>query len=360
MPSLQPPEPSLPGPLPLSPPLPLAGRRILLTGGTGFVGRSILDYCAESAVGHGADFSVTVPSRAPDAFLAAHPGYADLAWLRLVPGDLAALPDVGGYDALIHAAADTHRAGDPVGWFDQLVTGTRRVLDHAVRAGATRALLVSSGAVYGGGVDRPAEADDGLAPRPGDTSSVYAQGKRAAEHLFALYGRQYGIEGVVARLFAVISPHMPLDGPYAAGNFIRDALADDRDAIRIAGNPATLRSYIDGRDMAHWLVTLLLHGAAGEAYNVGSDQAITIPDLARAIAAALRTDKPVVLDPAGAARPTSNYVPAIAKAARLGLKIETSLPAAIVRAAAGRGRRDAGNEPDGTGGAAPQRVIRIG
>ncbi len=344
----------MPMPMPMPEPLRLTGRRIVLTGGTGFVGRSILDYCAEAAAWHGPEFSVTVPSRAPDSFLAAHPGYADLPWLRLVPGDLAALPDMGGYDALIHAAADTHRADDPVGWFDQLVTGTRRVLDHAIRAGATRALLVSSGAVYGGGGDHPVETNDTLAPRPGDPGSVYAQGKRAAEHLFALYGRQHGIEGVVARLFAMIGPHMPLNGPYAAGNFIRDALADDQAAIRVAGNPATLRSYIDGRDMAHWLVTLLLRGAAGEAYNVGSDQAITIPDLARAIVAVLGIDKPVTLDPAGAGRPASIYIPAIAKAAGLGLAIETPLPAAIIRAAAGHHRQGA------TGRGTPRRVMGIG
>jgi nucleoside-diphosphate-sugar epimerase len=347
--SLQPHEP-----VPVSEPLRLSGLRIFLTGGTGFVGRSILDYCAEAAARHEAEFSVTVPSRAPDAFLAAYSGYANLPWLHLVPGDLAALPDIGRYDALIHAAADTHRADDPIGWFNQLVSGTRQVLDHAVRAGAVRALLVSSGAVYGGGGNRPVETDDTFAPQLRDPDSVYAQGKRAAEHLFALYGRQHGIEGVVARLFAVISPHMPLDGPYAAGNFIRDVLADNQPAIRVAGNPATLRSYIDGRDMAHWLVTLLLRGTAGEAYNVGSDQAITIPDLARVIGAALGIDKPVALDPTGTGRPASVYVPAIAKAAGLDLAIETSLSEAIVRAAAGHRRQDA------TSGRAPQWMIGIG
>ncbi|MBP2513739.1 NAD(P)-dependent oxidoreductase [Sphingomonas sp. PvP018] len=321
----------------LSGPISLEGRRVFLTGGTGFVGRSLLDYFAESAAQHAASFEVVVLSRLPEAFLARFPAYADQPWLRFVAGDLDTLPDIGGFTDLIHAAADTHRGGDRIAWFNQLVDGTRKTLDYAVLVGAIRTLFVSSGAVYGGaGGNFPIEADAAHAPPLGETTTVYGQGKRAAEHLCALYNEQHAIGCVIARCFAIISPHMPLDGPYAAGNFIRDALSNECPAIDIAGNPETLRSYIDGRDMAHWLCALLSYGVAGEAYNVGSDEAVSIAGLARTICTTLSIDKPIRVDPAGPTRPLSVYVPAIDKALALGLRVETGLDEAIRRAAAKR------------------------
>lgn len=319
-----------------SEPISLKDRRIFVTGGTGFVGRSLLDYFEESATRHGAQFEVTVLSRQPDAFVRRFPGYADQPWLRFVAGDLDTLPDNGSYTDLIHAAADTHRGSDRIAWFGQLVDGTRNTLDYAARSGVERTLFVSSGAVYGNRPTEnfPVEDDAAYAPMMDNPATVYGQGKRAAEHLCALFNAQYGIGCVIARCFAIISPHMPLDGPYAAGNFIRDALSDTCPAIDIAGHPDTLRSYIDGRDMAHWLCVLLSQGIAGEAYNVGSDEAISIAGLARIVCETLSVDKPVRVDTAGAMRPRSTYVPAIGKAAELGLKIEIGLAEAIQRAAA--------------------------
>lgn len=320
---------------PRSEPLSLAGRRIFFTGGTGFVGRSMLDYFGESATLHGGGFAVTVLSRQPAAFLERFPEYSGLPWLDFEKGDLDTLPASGEYTDMIHAAADTHAGDDPIGWFNQIVAGTHNTLSLAARAGVTRLLFISSGAVYGGasGGNRPDEKDAVLAPPIEDSRTVYGQGKRAAEHLCALYNRQHGIGCVIARLFSVLSPHMPLDGSYAAGNFIRDTLSDACPAIAISGNPATQRSYIDGRDMAHWLTTLLMRGVAGEAYNVGSDEAISIGELAQAIPRALGVIKGVRLAPDAASRPQSIYVPAIAKAAGLGLTIETGIEDAIRRAA---------------------------
>lgn len=321
---------------PLSEPIALDGRRLFVTGGTGFVGRSLLDYFAESAARHGTRFEVVVLSRDPNAFLARFPVYASQSWLRFVAGDLDTLPEAARFTDVIHAAADTHGVDDKIAWFHQLVTGTRNVLAFAAQSGVERTLFVSSGAVYGSAAGEfPAEEDAVHAPALEDATAVYGQGKRAAEHLCALFNERHAIGCVIARCFAIISPHMPFDGPYAAGNFIRDALSDDHAAIDVGGNPETVRSYIDGRDMAHWLCVLLSRGVSGEVYNVGSDEAVSIAVLARTIGHTLSVRKPVRVDPMGPTRSRSIYVPAIGKAAALGLRVETKLKQAIERAAVG-------------------------
>lgn len=315
-----------------SEPISLRGRRIFVTGGTGFVGRCLLDYFQDSATRWGTDFEVVVLSRSPQAFLDRHPLYAGRAWLRFATGSLDHLPapEAGRFTDVLHAAADTHSAPAPLEWLDQLVQGTRRVLDFAVAAGAERFLLVSSGAAYGpvpDGVARFRE-DAQFAPVTSDSRSVYGQGKRLAEHLCALYMQQHGLACVVARCFALISEHMPLDGPYAAGNFVRDALAGHD--IEILGDGSSVRTYLYGRDAAHWLVSLMCRGEPGQIYNVGADAAVSILELAHAVAAQASPPLKVRVLRQGTPSPRAVYVPDIEKAGRLGLRVDTSLAEAIV------------------------------
>lgn len=317
----------------------LKGRQLFITGGTGFLGRSLLDYLGESATLHGADFQATVLSRNPADFLQRFPEYADRHWLTFIEGDLQQLPPLhAGYTDVVHAAADTHFSGDdPLAWLEQLVDGTRRVLDYACAAGAQRLLLLSSGAVYGRqNLGQPALQEDlPQAPLSTDISALYAHGKRMAETLCALYTTQRGLPCVIARCFAVLSEHVPLDGQYAAGNFLRDALDPQREYIQVRGDGTAVRTYLDGRDLAHWTFTLLHHGVPGEAYNMGSDQPATMLELAQRIAHLLAPAKPVVVEHKVADEARSLYMPSIAKAQAMGLRAETTLEQSIIQAAYG-------------------------
>lgn len=263
----------------------LAGARIFFTGGTGFIGRWMLEALARSGV----DAEVVILSRDPIGFAAKAPGIA--ARFRLVRGDVISFtaPE-GRFTHVIHAATDARaalNAADPRRMFDTIVTGTRRVLDFAVKQQGARLLFMSSGAVYGAQpweLTHVAEDWPG-APDTRDPKSAYGEGKRAAETLCAIYGRQFGLDIVTARIFALLGPLLALDIHFAAGNFIRDAMAGR--TIRVESAGTAVRSYLYAADLAIWLWTLLIAGKPGSVYNAGSEEAVSIADLAHRIAALL-------------------------------------------------------------------------
>lgn len=309
----------------------LGGRHLFLTGGTGAVGRTLIDYLARCHHAHGG-FRVSVLTRDPPAFTAHHPMQASHPWLSLIAGDLAALPALPpGTTDVIHAAADTHMGTGHAAWIDQIVGGTRALLTRSADVGAGRFLLLSSGAIYGpqpSSLPRLREDHPG-APDPLLVGSTYGQAKRVAEQLCTIFNREYGLETVIARLFAFGSVHVPRDGRFALGSFVHDALAHDDAPIRVAGDGTAIRSYLGGRDMAHGLITALTAGEPGAAYNVGSDEPVTIAALARRVRDRLSPDRAVSVAGAAGDGQRSRYVPDVTRIAALGAVMRTDLDVVI-------------------------------
>lgn len=308
--------------------------KLFLTGGTGFFGKALLRN--HLSLGKSAASQFAVLSRNPEQFLAEYPEFCGHPSITFLKGDIQqrdTLPWCHSFTHVLHAATDSTIGPSltPLQRYDQIVDGTRNILDLAVATGARRFLLTSSGAIYG-----PQPADLAAIPEdwPGspplaEASTAYGQAKRAAEHLCALVGEQHGLETVIARCFAFVGPDLPLNVHFAIGNFIRDALTAD--AITVSGDGTPLRTYLHQSDLAHWLLTLLEHGRPGQAYNVGSDEVISIADLAYLVRDILAPSKPVHImgqhDP-GAVR--NRYVPDIRKAQQeLDLSVSVRLADAI-------------------------------
>lgn len=310
---------------------------ILLTGGTGFFGKALLRNYAYQYQFEGRAPKVTIMSRDPIRFFNQHPFLCSHSWLQIVKGDICdvgSLPRGVAFTHVLHAAAESTTGPllSPKERFNQIVNGTNNLLDLAVACGASRFLLASSGGAYG---PQPAEMDaipetyNGM-PDPLNPFNAYGVAKRQAEHLCAQYGHQFGIETVIARCFAFIGEDLPTDAHFAIGNFIRDAM--ERPEIIVNGNGSPIRSYMYQSDLAQWLLALLQHGAPGNAYNVGSDETISISDLAHLVRDTLSPKKKVLITGNTLADNVfrNRYVPDITKAKiDLGLKVTVPLEQAI-------------------------------
>ena len=286
---------------------------------------------------------MTILSRNPQRFITRYPELArSVCWQEGDICDPMAFKKLGGFTHIIHGATDSTLGAfvEPLLRFEQIFNGTRNALEFAARAGVKRFLLTSSGAVYGPqplNLKRIPEHYLAMSD-PLDSNNVYGVAKLASEHLCALYARHYQIEPVVARCFAFVGPDLPFNVHFAIGNFIQDALSGAD--ITVLGDGTDVRSYLDQRDLAVWLTTLLDQGVAGEVYNVGSDQEITISSLAHLIRDRLAPEKLVrVLDRESVSKQRSRYIPCIQKAREsLGLDVTVCLPDAIDFAAATHAR----------------------
>jgi UDP-glucuronate decarboxylase len=309
--------------------------RTLVTGGTGFFGKALIRYWEEASK-HNTCATVCVMTRDPANFLSKHPEFANLSWLSFHQGDIlqpSSLPKGEGFTHLIHAATDSTMGPklSPFERYHQIVNGTRNLLDYAVTQQIKRFLLTSSGGVYGPQPESMAQIPEYYAgmPDPLQVQHAYSVAKRCAEHLCALYQDRYGLETVVARCFAFVGRDLPLDVHFAIGNFIRDALTQPD--IIVGGDGTPIRSYMDQRDLAHWLNKLLASGRAGQAYNVGSDHAITIRELAYLVRDTIAPKKSVrIIGQASEQNFRNRYVPSIQKArSELELCLDFSLEASI-------------------------------
>jgi dTDP-glucose 4,6-dehydratase len=314
----------------------LRGKRLFITGGTGFIGKWLVGSVLKAEESLDLGCRITLLSRSPESFRKTFPVLAHHPALSLMKGDVRNLEwTEEHFDFLIHAATDVAAQNEPLDTFDVCSSGTRRVLDFARHAGVGELLLLSSGAVYGRqppGLDALPESWNGLPDRL-DPKSAYGLGKINAEWLAAQYSRTHGINVKMARCFAFVGPHLPMDKHFAIGNFIRDALSGD--AIAINGDGTPLRSYLYVSDLAVWLWKILFEGKAGQAYNVGGDQAVSISQLAHKVNAVLGADVHITCRgvPKAGALP-ERYVPNVDLARKeLGLEICISLDEAIRRTA---------------------------
>ena len=285
------------------------GGRIFVTGATGFFGIWLLESFAFANKKLNLGATLVGLSRDPDAFHAKVPHMAQESSIALHRGDVRDFDfPRGSFTHVIHAGTTSSAPVPPSEVLDTIICGTKRTLEFAVAAGAKRFLFVSSGAVYGKQPPEMTHIPETYlgSPDPMDPNSAYGEGKRVGELLCAIAHQEHGLETTVARCFAFVGPHLPLNAHFAVGNFMRDALRGEPINIK---DGSSCRSYLYAADLAIWLWTILFKGRACHPYNVGSDKTITIGDLAQELLSTLGDGhKRVIKVSTGA---PSRYIPSI-------------------------------------------------
>ncbi len=258
------------------------GKKIFITGGTGFFGKWWLA-CYLYAKKHlGVKAEITILSRSPGFFISEFPecNIADISWCV---GDITTfVPPEINFDFIIHMARNDAKASlkDPISQFYSIVFGTKQVLEMAIRNSDCTLLFISSGAVYGN--YSCARSEDLLSKTDLlNSDNGYLIAKQAAEQLCSLYHKQYGLNVKIARCFTFLGPFLQLNTHFAAGNFIHSVIHNHDIIIKSDGK--AIRSYMYPTDLIDWLMAIMIQGKPIVPYNVGSSCQVSIQDLAQTI-----------------------------------------------------------------------------
>ena len=244
--------------------------RVLVTGGSGFVGRRLL----EALHDRGDDVTSAAPSRGDDEHLP----------LDLTDSDnVRAVVEMVRPQLVFHLAAQSfvpRAIEEPLETFRVNVDGTAYLLE-ALRAQDTpkpRLLFVSSAEVYGPRPPADMPLRETLPPRP---ANPYAASKAAGEALVLGYHSSFGLDAVISRAFNHIGAGQ--DPRFAVSAFAhrlaRVAAGEER--VMQVGNVESERDFLDVRDVVSAYVALAERGVSGEIYTVCSGNAVKMREILR-------------------------------------------------------------------------------
>ncbi len=254
--------------------------RALITGGAGFIG----SHLAERLLDDGN--KVVVIDNLSTGSLKNIEVVEGRSGFEFVKGDIrnAELiePLIEKSDMIFHLAAAVGVkliAEDPVHTIETNIGGTELVLDIANKFG-TKILIASSSEVYGKNEDVPFREDDDIVL--GSTSLSrwsYACSKAIDEFLGLAFYQQYGLEVVIGRFFNTVGPRQTGKYGMVMPRFVQSALNNEPLTIYGTGKQTRCFSYVG--DLVDAIISLMRCGqAAGKVYNIGSNEEISIEDLA--------------------------------------------------------------------------------
>ena len=261
------------------------GKHYLITGGAGFIG----SHLSERLLGEGNSVTVlddlstgraenVAALRGKAGFDVVHDSVENAATVNLL---------MSRCDAVYHLAAAVGVklvAEEPVRTIRTTIHGTEVVLEAAHRWGR-RVLITSSSEVYGKGSRVPfAEDDDVLMGATKFSRWCYAYSKAIDEFLGLAYHKQFGLPVVLVRLFNTVGPRQVGMYGMVLPRFVSSALAN-RD-IEVYGDGTQTRCFCHVSDVVGALVKLMqTPGAVGQVFNLGSDEEVSINDLAKRVIA---------------------------------------------------------------------------
>ncbi len=310
------------------------GKKVLVTGGAGFIGSHV----TEQLVALGARVRVT-------NFGEPKPEEArNIASVRdqieIVTADLTKIEDAvrvcKGQDVVLNLAAHVGGIGynktHPATMFRDNVWIATTTLEGARQASVKRFLVVSSACVYSNDASIPTPESEGFLGEPETTNNGYGWSKRMAEYDGQAYAKEFGMEIAIVRPYNSFGPrdHFdPVNGHVIPSFIVR--LMNGEKPLTIWGTGSPTRSFIYVDDFARGLIETTEKYPQADPVNIGSDEEISMRDLAQLIIDEMGSSTTVAFDtskPDGQPRRAADVTKAKEK---VGFEAEISLREGIRR-----------------------------
>lgn len=264
---------------------------LIISGATGMIGTFLIDTIMHQNKNRGLGCAVYALGRDEKKARERLGRYFGEPGFRFITADITKpIDDIGvkkiGY--VLHLASNTHPAAyakDPVGTISANIYGLKNMLDFAVRYEAVRAAFASSNEIYGenrGDSEFFDEAYCGYI----DCNTLragYPESKRCGEALCQAYIRQEGLDVVIPRLTRSYGPTMLMSDTKAVSQFIKKGISGEDIVLKSEGTQ--YYSYTYAADAVTGLLTVLLAGRCGAAYNIADEASdVRLCDLAEIVA----------------------------------------------------------------------------
>lgn len=267
-------------------------KTILITGATGLIGQNLVCTLYEAQKQLGLNVKLVLQVRNQKKTEQLFPEYSELEY---IVGDIAnQIIYNGEINYIIHAASQTSSKAfvtDPVGVAMTAIDGTRNLLEFARRTNAEGFIYLSTMEVYGA-----PSTDEKITETHNtdlDTMSVrscYPESKRMCEMLCTSYHAQYDVPAKVLRLIQTFGPGVQYNDGRVFAEFARCAIEGKDIVLHTKGE--TKRSYLYTADAVTAILTVLLNGKAGNAYNAANeDTYCSIYEMAELVAAEFSAGK---------------------------------------------------------------------
>lgn len=270
----------------------LQGKSVLISGATGLLGSFLVDVLLEKDRSEQLDCTVYALGRNAEKAEQRFSHFHGDPHLVFIPYDIQKpfrRDEIGTVDYVLHLASNTHPvqyATDPIGTITTNIIGLQNMLDFAVEHRATRFAFASSNEIYGenrGDVEFFDESYCGYID-PNTLRAGYPESKRCGEALCQAYRTQKGLDIVIPRFTRSYGPTLLMSDTKAISQFIKKGIAGEDIILKSAGTQYYSYQYV--ADSVSGLLTILLKGESGEAYNIAEEHSdITLKDLAGIIAA---------------------------------------------------------------------------